>query len=70
MQVLPEQWIKVHLKPEWQSKVLTIKPKVYALGINAKQLMDKTFDEMQYLGYLKFTSFYMLFSFPIFMVRK
>ena len=36
MQVPPERWMKVHLKPGWEVKVSAIKPKVYPLGIDSK----------------------------------
>lgn len=46
MQVSQEQWMKVYLKPRWQSKVSAINPRVYPLGIDVKQLVDKIFDEI------------------------
>ncbi len=32
VQIPPERWIKVPLKPGWEAKVSTIKPRVYSLG--------------------------------------
>lgn len=29
VQVPPKQWMKIHLKPGWESKISAIKPKVY-----------------------------------------
>lgn len=48
--------------------VSAIKPRVYPLGINLRQLVNKTFDEMQRLGHLKYTVIHTLFSFPVFVV--
>ena len=68
--VPPERWMKVPLKPRWEAKVSAIKPRVYPRGNEARQLVDKTFDEMQRLCRLKFTSKHTLFSFLIFVVWK
>ena len=70
VQVPPERWIKVHLKPGWETKVSAIKPRVYPLGINNKWLVDETFDKLQGLGRLKYTTSHMLFSFPVFVIWK
>ena len=70
VQVPPERWMKVHLKPGWETKVSAIKPRVYPLGIEAKRLVDETFDEMQRLGRLKYTTSHTPFSFPVFVVYK
>ncbi len=70
VQIPPEHWMKVHLKPGWETKVSSIKPRVYPLGIEAKRLVDKTFDEMQRLGRLKYTISYTPFSFLVFVVYK
>lgn len=56
VQISPERWMKVPLKPGWEAKIFAIKPKVYPLGNKACQLVDKTFDEMHCLGRLKFMS--------------
>lgn len=70
VQVPPERWMKVHLKSGWESKVSAIKPRVYPLGNNSKQLVDQTFDEMHRLGRLKYTDAHTPFSFPVFVVWK
>ncbi len=70
VQVPPERWMKVHLKSGWETKVSSIKSRVYPLGIEAKCLVDETFDEMQRLGRLKYTTSHTPFSFPVFMVYK
>lgn len=62
--------MKVHLKPIWETKVSTIKPKVYPLGIEAKRLVNKIFDKMQRLGRLKYTTSHTSFSFLVFVVYK
>lgn len=50
VQIPPEHWIKVHLKPEWKSKVSAIKPRVYPLGNDSRCVINKTFDEMHRQG--------------------
>lgn len=70
VQVPPERWMKVHLKPGWESKVSAIKPRVYPLGINNKRLIDETFDELQRLGHLKYIICPTPFSFPVFVIWK
>ena len=70
VQIPLERWMKVHLKSGWETKVLTIKPSVYSLDIEAKRLVNKTFDKMTYLGRPKYTILYTPFSFSIFVVYK
>ena len=62
--------MKVPLKSGWETKVSAIKPRVYPLGKEARQLVDKTFDEMHCLGRLKFISEHTPFSFSVFVVWK
>ena len=62
--------MKVPLKPGWEAKVSAIKPRIYPLGNEARQLVNETFDEMHCLGRLKFTFEHTLFSFPVFVVWK
>ena len=68
VQVPPERWMKVDLKPGWEAKVSAIKPGIYPLGINSKRLVDETFDELQRLGRLKYTTSHTPFSFPVFVI--
>ena len=62
--------MKVYLKPGWETKVLAIKPRVYLLGIEARYLVNETFDEMHHLSRLKYTTLHTPFSFPVFVVYK
>lgn len=62
--------MKVHLKPGWETKVLAIKPKVYLLDIEARHLVDKTFNKIYRLGYLKYKISHTSFSFTVFVVYK
>lgn len=62
--------MKVPLKPDWESKVSSIKPKVYPLGNEARHVIDDKFDKMHKQGCLKFTIDPMPFSFPVFVVWK
>lgn len=58
------------LNPGWEAKVSAIKPRVYFLGNKARQLIDKTLDEMHRFGRPKFTSEHTSLSFPVFVVWK
>lgn len=60
----------ISLKLSWEAKVSTIKPRVYPLGNEACQLIDETFDEINYFGRLKFTSKHTSFCFPVFVIWK
>lgn len=40
------------------------------MGIRARYLIDETFDEIQHLGQLKYTTFNILFSFFVFIIYK
>lgn len=70
VQIPPKRWMKVPLKPGWEAKVSMIKPKVYPLGNENRQVVDKTFDEMHRLGRLEFITEHTPFSFPVFVVWK
>lgn len=43
---------------------------MYPLGIEAKRLVDETFDKIQRLGHLKYTTSHILFSFSVFVVHR
>lgn len=47
-----------------------IKPKVYPLGNEFHQLVNKTFDELHRRDRLKFTMKHNHFSFPVFVIWK
>lgn len=70
VQIPPEWQIKINLKLRWKSKISSIKPKFYPLGIDNTQLDNKTFDELQHLDYLKYTTFPISFSFSVFVIQK
>ena len=60
----------VPLKPSWESKVSSIKPRIYPLGNEARQVVDDTFDEMHRQGCLEYTTDPIPFSFPVFVIYK
>lgn len=60
--------MKVPLKPGWEMKVSAIKPRVYSLGNNACQLVDKMFDEIHHVDRLMFMFEYTPFDFLIFVI--
>lgn len=62
--------MKISLKPGWESKVSSIKLRVYPLGNEARHVIDNTFDKMYKQSRLKFTTNLMPFSFLIFVVLK
>ena len=70
VQIFPERWMKVYLKPGWELKVSAIKSRVYSLGNDSCRVVDKTFDKMHCQGRLKFTINPIPFSFPVFVVWK
>lgn len=49
---------------------MAIKPRIYPLGNNARQLVDDTFNELHQQGRMKFTSDPTSFRFPVFVVWK
>ncbi len=60
----------VPLKPGWESKVSSIKPRIYPLGNEARQVVDDRFDEMHRQGRLEYTTDPTPFSFPVFVIYK
>lgn len=70
IQIFLERWMKIHLKPGWESKVAALKPKVYPLGNDSRHVVDKNFDEMHRQGWLKFTTYPNPFSSLVFVVWK
>ena len=68
VQIPPERWMKVSLKPGWEVKVSAIKPRVYPLDNDAQWLVDDTFNKLHQQGHMKFTSDLTPFSFPVFVV--
>lgn len=60
--------MKVYLKPGWESILSTNKPRVYPLGIDAKQRVDEIFDKMQFLDGLKYMTFHTPYSFLVFVI--
>lgn len=70
VQIPPERWMTIPLRTDWQSRLHTIKPRVYPLGNEAKALLDDTFDELQRQGRLVYTQTHTPFSFPVFVFWK
>ncbi len=46
VQIPPERWMTVPLKPGWELKVSAIKPRIYPLGNKACRIVDDIIDEM------------------------
>lgn len=62
--------MKVQLKQSWESKISSIKPKLYPLKNNNWRIVDETFDEMHKQRRLKFITELTPFRFLIFIVSK
>lgn len=70
VQIPPECWMKVPLKPGWESRVSAIKPRVYPVGNDFCRVVDETFDKMYCQSRLKFITNLTPFSFPVLIVWK
>ncbi len=58
----------VPLKDDRQANLANIKPKVYPLGVEARALVDETFDKLQQQGRLLYNQGHTSFGFPVFVV--
>ena len=66
-----DEWMKITLRDDWQSRLpSTNKAKIYTLGHRDREVVDKTFDEMQQKGRLEYTTQPTPFSYPVFVVWK
>ena len=66
-----DDWMKITLRDDWQSRLPSgNRAKIYPLGIKAREVIDKTFDEMHRQGRLEFTTQATPFSYPVFVVWK
>lgn len=70
IQIPPERWMKIHLKPGWESKVSAIKSRVYSFGNDSCRVVDEIFDQMHRQHWLKITTNPTSFSFSVFVVWK
>lgn len=67
---LPEEnWMKIPLRSDWEDKI-SGKAKIYPLGAKDREVVDQTFDELQALGRLSYTTDSTPFSYPCFVVWK
>lgn len=63
--------MKVQLRHDWQNRLPNAnKAKIYPLGLRDREVVDKTFDEMQKQGRLEYTTQATPFSYPVFVVWK
>lgn len=58
------------LKRSWDTKVSTIKPKIYLLDNNVWWLVDNRFEKIYKQRHKKFSIDLTLFNFPVFIVYK
>ena len=67
---LPQsEWMRIPLRSDWESRV-SGKAKVYLLGLKDREVVDRTFDELQEQGRLCWTASSTPFSYPVFIVWK
>ena len=48
--VSEDQWMKIPLRDDWESRMPAKAPRIYPLGIEDKKLVDKTFDKLHEQG--------------------
>ena len=67
---LPEEnWTTIPLKSDWERRVSGM-AKIYPLAAKDRELIDQTFDKLQDLGRLSYTTDCTPFSYPCFVVWK
>ncbi len=64
-----EEWMRIPLKSDWEQHVPRT-ARVYPLGKDAKEVVDKTFDKLHDQGRLSWTTESTPFSYPVFVVWK
>ena len=62
-----EEWMRIPLKSDWEQHVPKT-ARVYPLGKDAKEVVDKTFDKLHEQGRLSWTTESTPFSYPVFVV--
>lgn len=66
----PNEWMRIPLRTDWESRMPTKGPKVYPLGIRDKEVVDKTFDDLYKQNRLSWTKTGTPFLYPVFVVWK
>ena len=67
---IPEpEWMRIPLKSDWEQYVPKT-ARVYPLGRDAREIVDKTFDKLHKQGRLSWTKESTPFSYPVFVVWK
>ena len=69
VRVPEDEWMRISLRQDWQTKV-SGKAKIYPLGVQDREVVNKTFDEMHVQGRLDWTKEPTPFSYPVFVVWK
>jgi len=64
-----DNWMRIPLKPNWNDKV-SGKARIYPLGLRDREVVDKTFDELQKQDRIAWTARETPFSYPVFVVWK
>ena len=68
---IPEdQWMKIPLRDDWESKMPARAPRVYPLGIEDRKHIDKTFDKLYEKERMSWSTTSTPFSYPVFVVWK
>ena len=69
VRVPEDEWMRISLRQDWQAKV-SGKAKIYPLGMQDREVVNATFDEMHRQGRLDWTKGETPFSYPVFVVWK
>ena len=64
-----EEWMRIPLKADWEDNTPKT-ARVYPLGRDAREVVNKTFDKLHAQGRLSWTSESTPFSYPVFVVWK
>ena len=67
--VLKNDWMKILLKDNWQSKIIE-KSKIYSLDTKNRKILDKTFDDFHKKDCFEWTNKTTFFSYSIFIIWK
>ena len=63
-----DEWMKILLRDDWESKMPAKAPRVYPLGIEDRKVVDKTFDKLHEQERMSWSTTSTPFSYPVFVV--
>lgn len=65
-----EEWMKIPLRSDWESRIATKQARVYPLGIEDRKQVDKTFDELHEKRRMSWSKIATPFAYPVFVVWR